>query len=61
MAIELGGIALNKISRITTREQAGFVRHRPPGMEGELTQHLGRAAIINNFSIGHKRDFIRKL
>ncbi len=45
MAIELGGIKLRKISRINSLEQAGFVRYRIPGLEGELAQNLGRPAV----------------
>lgn len=45
MAIELGGIKLRKISRINSLEQAGFVRHRIPGLEGELAQNLGRPSV----------------
>ncbi|HRI60104.1 MAG TPA: hypothetical protein PK228_10285 [Saprospiraceae bacterium] len=45
MAIEINGIKLTKISRINTLEKAGFVRHRIPGMEGELAQNLGRPSV----------------
>jgi hypothetical protein len=45
MAIELAGIQLSKITGIKTLEQTGFVRYAVPGMEGELTQNLGRPSV----------------
>ncbi len=45
MGIEIGGIALNRIHRISTLEQAAFVRHRVPGLEGDLVQDMGRASV----------------
>jgi len=45
MAIELGGIKLDKISRLQTLEQTTFVRFQVPGMEGELAQNLGRPSV----------------
>lgn len=45
MAIELGSIKLDKISRIQTLEQTNVVRFQIPGMEGELAQNLGRPAV----------------
>jgi hypothetical protein len=45
MALELGGIKLSKITGIRTLEQTGFVRYAVPGMEGELTQNLGRPSV----------------
>ena len=45
MPIDLGGIKLSKIHRINTVEQADFVRHRVPGLEGDLTQDMGRPSV----------------
>jgi hypothetical protein len=45
MAIEIGGISLNRIHRVSTLEQAAFVRHRVPGLEGDLVQNMGRASV----------------
>lgn len=45
MPIEIAGITLNRIHRITTVEQAGFVRHQVPGLEGNLVQDLGRNSV----------------
>lgn len=45
MGIEIGGISLNRIHRITTLEKAAFVRHRVPGLEGDLVQDMGRASV----------------
>jgi hypothetical protein len=45
MAIEIGGISLERVHRISTLEQADFVRHRIPGLEGDLVQDMGRASV----------------
>lgn len=45
MAIEIAGITLNRIHRLATMEQADFVWHRVPGLDGELAQDLGRASV----------------
>lgn len=45
MAIEIGGISLSRVHRIDTLEQASFVRHRVPGLEGDLVQDMGRASV----------------
>lgn len=45
MGIEIGGISLNRIHRMGTLEQASFVRHRVPGLEGDLVQDMGRASV----------------
>lgn len=42
MAIEISGIELTHVHRITTLEQGGFINHEVPGMEGELSQDVGR-------------------
>ena len=45
MPIELAGIQLNRIHRITTLEQGAFVYHRIPGLEGDVVQNLGRDSV----------------
>jgi hypothetical protein len=45
MGIEIGGIALNRIHKIGTLEKAAFVRHRVPGLEGDLVQDMGRESV----------------
>ncbi|MCB9232788.1 MAG: DNA circularization N-terminal domain-containing protein [Bacteroidia bacterium] len=45
MPIEIGGISLSRIHRIHTLERADFVRHRVPGLEGDLVQNMGRASV----------------
>ncbi|MEM6262057.1 MAG: DNA circularization N-terminal domain-containing protein [Bacteroidota bacterium] len=45
MPIELAGISLNRIYRLQTQESADFVAHRVPGLEGNLTQDMGRASV----------------
>lgn len=45
MTVELGGISLNHIHRMTTLEKADLVKHRIPGMAGNVVQDLGRNAV----------------
>lgn len=45
MPVELADIQLNRIHRISTLEQAAFVYHRIPGLEGNVTQDLGRHSV----------------
>jgi hypothetical protein len=45
MAIQLGGIQLNKVHRLVTLEQANFVLHKVPGKEGNIVQDLGRNSV----------------
>lgn len=45
MPIELAGIVLQKIHRIHSLEKVGYVRHRVPGLDGELAQDLGRQSV----------------
>jgi len=45
MPIELAGIKISRIHRITTLEQAVFVHHRVPGQEGNTVQNLGRDSV----------------
>ena len=42
MPIELAGITLNRIHRITTLERADLPGHRIPGLEGTIFQDTGR-------------------
>lgn len=45
MPIELAGIQLSRIHRITTLEKADFASHRVPGLNGNLVQDLGRESV----------------
>ena len=45
MAIELAGIQLNRVHKISTLEQAALVYQRIPGLEGNLVQNLGRDSV----------------
>jgi hypothetical protein len=45
MAIELGGLTLEKLTHVVVRERARLVRHQVPGLAGELTQALGRPSV----------------
>ncbi len=45
MPVEIGGIKINRVHKITTLEQAAFVRHRVPGQEGNTIQNLGRDSV----------------
>ncbi len=45
MPIELGTLTLNRIHKIATTEQAAFVHHPIPGLEGSATQNLGRQPV----------------
>lgn len=45
MAIEINGIALKFVHRITTQESGGYVAHHVPGMAGDLSQDLGRSSL----------------
>lgn len=45
MAVELAGIQLNRVHKISTVEQAALVYHRIPGLEGSLVQNLGRDSV----------------
>lgn len=45
MPIEIAGISLPRIHRITTREQADFISHRIPGLDGNVVQDLGRHSV----------------
>jgi hypothetical protein len=43
--IELAGIQLHRIHKITTLEQGDSVYHRVPGLEGDVVQNLGRNSV----------------
>lgn len=45
MPVEIAGILLHRIHRITSVEQAALVYHRVPGLEGDLVQDMGRACV----------------
>ena len=45
MPVELGSIRLDRIHRIATLEQADFVNHRIPGLEGNVVQDVGRDSV----------------
>lgn len=43
--MELGGIALHRIHNMALVEQADFVHHRIPGLDGNVPQNLGRQSV----------------
>ncbi|MBC1195771.1 DNA circularization N-terminal domain-containing protein [Microcystis aeruginosa BLCCF158] len=45
MTVELAGIKLKKVHKISTIEQAALVYHSVPGREGNLVQNLGRDSV----------------
>jgi hypothetical protein len=45
VAVELGGIVLDHLTRVSVRERARIVRHDVPGLDGELAQALGRLSV----------------
>ncbi len=45
MPIEIGDIQLSRVHRLATLEQAAFVPHHIPGLEGNVVQNLGRASV----------------
>ncbi|MGB8703070.1 MAG: DNA circularization N-terminal domain-containing protein [Thermosynechococcaceae cyanobacterium] len=45
MAVELAGIQLNRVHKISTLEKAALVHHRIPGLEGNIVQTLGRDSV----------------
>ncbi len=65
MPVELAGIKITRIHRIATVEQAAFVYHRVPGLEGNAAQNLGRDSIrlkIEGIFYGPKaKDDLEKL
>lgn len=45
MALEIAGVVLEKLIHIEAHEAARFVRHAIPGMNGELSQEMGRPCV----------------
>ncbi|MEL6537033.1 MAG: DNA circularization N-terminal domain-containing protein [Bacteroidota bacterium] len=45
MAIEINGIELKFVHRVTTQESGGYVAHHVPGMAGDLSQDVGRSSL----------------
>jgi hypothetical protein len=45
MAVRLGTIEIEKLTRVQVRERARIVHHAVPGLEGELAQTLGRSSV----------------
>lgn len=45
MAVELGNVTLTQLTKVAVREQAHIVRHRVPGLSGDLAQTLGRPSV----------------
>ncbi|MFZ6028607.1 MAG: DNA circularization N-terminal domain-containing protein [Chloroflexota bacterium] len=45
MPVEIGGIKVPRVHRLTTLEQAAFVHHRVPGQDGNTIQNLGRDSV----------------
>ena len=45
MALELAGVALDKLLSVEVSEGARFVRHAVPGLDGDLAQALGRPSV----------------
>jgi hypothetical protein len=49
MALELAGIALDKLIRVEVLERARIVRHAVPGLSGDLAQDMGRPSVAVRF------------
>lgn len=49
MAVELAGVALDKLTRVEVLERARFARHSVPGLSGDLAQDLGRPSVVVRF------------
>lgn len=45
MAVELGGILLERLTHVTVGERARIVHHDVPGLSGEFAQTLGRLSV----------------
>lgn len=45
MPIELARIQLDRVHKVDTLERAALIHHRVPGLEGNLTQNLGRDSV----------------
>lgn len=59
MAIELNGIELTQVHKITTLESGGFVNHKIPGLQGAYSQDTGRHSLqlrIDGIFYGDDKD-----
>ena len=45
MAVRLGNIEIEKLTQVAVRERARIIRHDVPGLEGDLSQTLGRSSV----------------
>jgi len=45
MALEIAGVTMDQLLSIETSERSRFARHAVPGMNGELSQDLGRPSV----------------
>jgi hypothetical protein len=45
VAVELGGIVLERLTHVTVGERARIVHHDVPGLSGEFAQTLGRSSV----------------
>jgi DNA circularisation protein N-terminus len=45
MSIEIAGIRLDRIHKLSTLERATFVHHHIPGLAGNVVQNLGRDSV----------------
>lgn len=45
MPVELAGIRLDHIHKLSTLEDAAYVSHRIPGLEGNVVQDIGRHSV----------------
>jgi hypothetical protein len=45
MPVEIGKVTLDRLTHVAVREQADIVCHRVPGLDGDLSQTLGRSSV----------------
>ncbi len=45
MSIDIGNLKLSKIHKMETLENANYVYHTVPGLEGSISQDLGRSSV----------------
>jgi hypothetical protein len=45
MAVEIGSVTIELLTGVAVRERADIVRHRVPGLDGDLQQALGRPSV----------------
>ncbi len=45
MPVELGNITLDRLTEVAVRERPRIVHHAVPGLEGDLSQTLGRSSV----------------